>query len=196
MRRSRQLLGVACLAMLAACSGGSPSATPKTTSTTGRTRTTTPSVPACSPSTVTASIDFTKFGGTSSTLAGAVRFSNTSSASCSIRGVPQVQVFGAGGQAMSIFEVASTPSVVPTAVLTPTTGGGGTQGASSITFSSWTCATDTMSLTVRFTGWASSIPASPDSTSGTNTSTPCIPSTETGQTVYMGPVISVAPIAG
>lgn len=196
MRRSRPLLGVASLAVLAACSGGSPSATQGTTSTTGAPRPTTPSAPACPPSSVTASIDFTKFGGTSSSLAGAVRFSDSADAPCSLRGVPQVEVLGAGGQSMSIYEVASTPSIIPRAVLTPAAQGGGTEAASSITFSSWTCATSTMSLTVRFPGWAGSIPATPDSTSGTNTSTPCIPSTETGQTVYMGPVITVPPVAG
>ena len=35
------------------------------------------------------------------------------------------------------------------------------------------------------------MPAAANASSGTNTTTPCTDTTETGQTVYMGPVVSV-----
>jgi hypothetical protein len=186
-------LTVASLGVLSACSGGTPSATPKTTSTTSRPGTTTPAVAACSPSAVAASISFTKFGGTSSTLAGAVVFRNTSSSPCALHGVPRVQVVTTSGRPVPAYQEIGPANVV-TAVLTPAAPAGtGTQAASSITFSSWTCATSSFSLTVRFPGWESSVPAAPNATSGTNSTTPCSPAAEKDQTVYMG---SVAPVAG
>jgi hypothetical protein len=184
MRRAAPVLGLAALAFLAACGGGSPSATP-TTSTTGPPTTTTPSAPACSPSSVSASIDFTKFGGTSSSLAGAVVFSDTAGTACALHGVPQVRVLLANGQTIPIYQ-APAPAPGGSAILTPTN-----TAASSITFSSWTCETKSFSLTVRFAGWTSSVPAAPNASSGTNTTTPCSDTTETDQTVYMGPVVSV-----
>jgi hypothetical protein len=184
MRRWAPFVGLASLAVLAACGGGSPSATP-TTTTTARSTTTAPSAPACSPSSVSAAIDFTKFGGTSSTLAGAVVFSDTSSTPCALHGVPQVRVVLTDGQTIPIYQ-APAPAPGSTAVLSPTA-----PAASSITFSSWTCDTSSFSLSVRFSGWASSVPAAPNATSGTNSTTPCSDTTEAGQTVYMGPVASV-----
>lgn len=184
MRRATLFVGLAALAFLAACGGGSPAATP-TTRTTARPATTTPSAPACSPSSVSAAIDFTKFGGTSSSLAGAVVFSDTSSAPCALHGVPQVRVVLTNGQTIPIYQ-APAPAPGGSAVLTPTA-----TAASSITFSSWTCETKSFSLAVRFAGWTSSVPAAANASSGTNTTTPCSDTTETGQTVYLGPVVSV-----
>ena len=185
MRRGASFVGLATLACLAACGGGSPSATPTTTTTARQPTTTAPSAPACTPSSVSAAIDFTKFGGTSSTLAGAVVFSDTGGTPCALHGVPQVRVVLTDGQTIPIYQ-APAPAPGGTAVLTPTA-----PAASSITFSSWTCDTTSFSLTVRFPGWTSSVPAAANATSGTNTTTPCSATTETGQTVYLGPVVSV-----
>jgi hypothetical protein len=184
MRGGSLLLGLTALAVLAACGGGSPSAAP-TTTTTGRPTTTAPSAPACTPSSVSAALDFTKSGGTSSSLAGAVVFNDTSNTPCALHGVPQVRVILADGQTIPIYQ-APAPAPGATAVLRPTT-----PAAASITFSSWTCETSSFSLSVRFSRWTSSIPAAPDATSGTNSTTPCSDTTETGQTVYIGPVASV-----
>jgi len=150
-------------------------------------------VAACSPSSVSASISFTKFGGSSSSLAGAVLFDDTTGSPCALRGVPRVQVVVAGGQTIPTYQ-ATGPADDVTAVLTPAPPSGtGARAAASITFSSWTCATSSFSLTVRFAGWTTSVPAAPNTTSGTNSTTPCSVATETGQTLYMGPV---SPVAG
>jgi hypothetical protein len=188
-RRATVLAAVA-LGLLPACSGGSPSATPKTTSTTSRPAPTTPTTAACPPASVKAVVDFTKFGGTSSALAGAVLFSDVSATSCALSGVPQVQVLGADGQTIPTYQVKG-PAKVVTAVLTPSATGGGAQAGSSITFSSWLCATNTMSLTVRFPGWTTSVTAAPTASSGNNSTTPCSDSAETDEALYIGPVAPV-----
>jgi hypothetical protein len=193
MSRARWAMVLAAVALgcLPACSGGSPSATSKTTSTTGRPTPTTPTVAACSPASVKAVVDFTKFGGTSSALAGAVLFSDVSTTSCALSGVPQVQVLGADGQTIPTYQVKGPAKVAP-AVLTPSTAtGGGAQAGASITFSSWLCATNTMSLTVRFPGWTTSIPAAPTASSGNNSPTPCSATAETDEALYMGSVALV-----
>jgi hypothetical protein len=184
------VLVVVSLAVLSACSGPSHP-TPAHVATTGPTTTTTPAVAACAASSVSATVSFTKSGGSSSALAGAVLFHNTSSAACALHGVPQVQVVTTGGVPIPVFEAPGPASEAP-AVLQPSSAGTtGTEAASSITFSSWLCETSTFSLTVRFAGWTSSVPAAPNATSGTNSTTPCSPSNETGETLYMGPVVSV-----
>jgi hypothetical protein len=193
MSRARRatVLAAVVLGLLPACSGGSPSATPKTTSTTSRPVPTTPTAAACPPASVKAVVDFTKFGGTSSALAGAVLFSNVSAASCALSGVPQVHVLAADGQTIPTYQVKG-PTKVVTAVLTPSTStGGGSQAGASITFSSWLCATNTMSLTVQFPGWTTSVPAAPTASSGNNSPTPCSDSAEQGEALYIG---SVAPV--
>jgi hypothetical protein len=186
------VLGVVSLGLLSACSGGSPSATHKNNSSTTRPATTTPAAAACTPSSVSASIDFTKFGSSVSSLAGAVLFSDTSSRPCSLHGVPQVQVLTADGQSMAIYQVAG-PADIVTANLTPAAPTGtGAEAAASITFSDWNCETKTFSLSVRFPGWKTSVPAASNATSGTNSTTPCTVTSETGQSVYLGPVASVS----
>jgi hypothetical protein len=185
------VLVVASLTVLSACSGGTPKAAPAHVTTTGPSTTTVPAVAACAPSSVSATVSFTKFGGTSSALAGAVLFQNTSTAACALHGVPRVQVVTTGGVPIPIYQAMGPASTAP-AVLNPASAGTtGTEAASSITFSSWLCDTNTFSLTIRFPGWTSSVTAAPNATSGTNSTTPCSPSNETGETLYMGPVASV-----
>jgi len=194
MKRQTALsvLAAASLGLLSACSGGTPSATSTTTSpTSGAPRTTLPRAPSCPPASVSASVNFTKFGGSSSTLAGAIVFRDTASTPCSLRGVPRVQVLAADGQPIPTYQ-AQGPASVVTAVVTPAAPGGtGALAGSSITFSSWTCATHTMSLSVRFPGWASPVPAAPTATSGDNSPNACSVGTETGETIYIGPVAAV-----
>jgi hypothetical protein len=189
--RSLAVMAVASLGLLSACSGGSPSATSKTAPTT-HPPTTAPAAAACSAASVSASIDFTKFGGSSSSLGGAVLFTDSAATPCSLRGVPQVQVLTAAGQSMAIYQVAGPADVVPVNLTPGTPTSTGTKAAASITFSDWSCETNTFSLSVRFPGWKTSVPAAANATSGTNSTTPCTFTSETGQSVYMGPVASVS----
>jgi hypothetical protein len=187
--RVASVLGVASLGLLSACSGG-PSASPTTTTTS------TPKATAatCAPSSVSASVEFTQFGGSDSSLAGGLLFSNTGSAPCSLKGVPKVQVVALDGQPISTYQAQGPATIVP-AVLSP---GSTSTAASSITFSDWTCAVGSFTLTVEFPGWASSIPAqakgSVTSTTGPTANTtgpPCTQARVTGQTIYIGPVTPV-----
>jgi hypothetical protein len=188
--RLASLLGAGSLVLLAACSGGSPSAAPATTSTVAAAATTMPTVAACAPSSVSATVHFTKFGGTSSSLAGAVLFRDTGATACSLHGVPQVQVVAPDGQPISTYQ-APGPVQTTTAVVTPPAPSGtGAEGASSITFSSWTCLVGSFSLTVRFPGWTAPVPALSGSSTG-NTPPPCTPAQEAGQTIYISPVTAV-----
>ena len=119
-------------------------------------------------------------------------FGDTTGSPCALHGVPRVQVVTTGGQSIPLYQ-ATGPADDVTAVLTPAPPSGtGARAAASITFSSWTCETSSLSLTVRFPGWTTSVPAAPDASSGTNSTTPCSPAAETGQTLYMGPVTPVA----
>jgi hypothetical protein len=187
--RLASLLGAGSFVLLAACSGGSPSAGPATT-TAPTPATTVPTVAACAPSSVAASVDFTKFGGTSSSLAGAVVLRDTGTAACSLHGMPQVEVVAPDGQPISTYQAAG-PDQVTTAVVTPAAPAGtGAEAASSITFSSWTCLVGSFSLTVRFAGWATSVPAASGSSTGT-TPPPCTQAQEVGQTIYISPVTAV-----
>ncbi len=192
LTRVMAVAGVASLGLLSACSGGSPSATSKS-STTTRPPTTVAAAASCSPAAVGATIDFTKFGGSSSSLGGAVLFTDSAATPCSLRGVPQVQVLTATGQSMAIYQVTGPADVVPVDLTPATPTGTGIKAAASITFSDWNCETNTFSLSVRFPGWASSIPAVANTANSTNSTTPCAVTSETGQSVYMGPV---APVSG
>lgn len=193
--RVASVLCAASLGLLSACSGGS-SATHTTSPTTSKPAKTT--AVACSQSSVSASVEFTKFGGSSSSLAGGVLFKNTGSTSCSLRGVPTVEVVGLDGQPISTYQERG-PAAIVTAVLTPAAPAGtGVGAASSVTFSSWTCTVGSFTLTVEFPGWASSIPAaaqgSTTSTTGTPLNTagpPCTETQEPDQTIYIGPVTPV-----
>jgi hypothetical protein len=179
------VVSVAVLGGLAAFAAGcsSPSSS---TSHEGLPTTTTSAVAACPSTSVSAALHFTQFGGSSSSLAGAVVFRNTGNTTCALRGVPRVQVISDGGQVIPTFEAPNFAVRLPTAVLTagsPTAGG---QAGSSITFSSWGCTMNSFSLTVRFAGWTGSVPAAAGSPSGS-----CSPSAEMDQTVYIGPVTAI-----
>jgi hypothetical protein len=189
--RVASVLGLASLGLLSACSGG-PSASPTTSTTSAPSARATAA--ACAPSSVSASVEFTQFGGSDSSLAGGLLFSNTGSTPCSLRGVPKVEVVALDGQPISTYQ-ASGPAKILTAVLTP---GSASTAASSITFSDWTCTVGSFTLTVAFPGWASSIPAqakgSTTSTTGPTANTtgpPCTQAQVTGQTIYIGPVTPV-----
>jgi hypothetical protein len=176
------VLGAGSVLLLSACS--SPRASTATT-TSGPT-TTQVQAAACSPSSVTASVDYTTFGGSATAPAGAVVFTDTASSSCSLRGVPTVQLVGADNQVIPTFEAPATPSHAVTAVLTPKDLLPGKEAASSVTWSSLTCKAGSFSLAIRFPGWSSSVAAG--STAGYS-GPPC---TAPGQTVYVSPVEPVS----
>jgi hypothetical protein len=173
---------VASAALVAGCSSPSPSAHPKV----GQTTTTAIGVAACLASQVSASVDFTKFGGTSSSVAGAVLFRDSGGTSCSLRGVPQVQVVSSGGQAIPTYQAPDFTPHPAAAVLSPADVTGSTEGASSFTISSWACPVGSFSLTVRFAGWTTSIPATSGAPSGA-----CAASQEVDETLYVGPATTV-----
>jgi hypothetical protein len=190
--RVASVLGLASLGLLSACSGG-PSASP-TTSTTTSAPTAKATAAACPPASVSASVEFTQFGGSDSSLAGGLLFSNTGNTSCSLRGVPKVQVVALDGQPIATYQ-APGPANIVTAVLTP---GSASTAASSITFSDWTCTVGSFTLTVEFPGWTSSIPAqakgsvtSTTAPTSYTTGPPCTEAQVTGQTIYISPVASV-----
>ena len=172
-------LAAVSVVLLASCS--SPSAKPaQGTSTTTTTRAL---AAACTPSSVSASVDFTTIGGSSTSPAGAVLFRNTSNTACSLHGIPTVQLVGADGQVIPTFEAPSSPAKAVTAVLSPAgSTGTGSQAGSSITWSSLTCISGSFSLAVQFPGWSSSVPAG--STNGYSGPACTAP----GQTVYVSPV--------
>jgi hypothetical protein len=191
--RMASVLGVVTLGLLSSCSGG-PSASPPHASTTTTTPKAKTAAAACPPSSVSASVEFTQFGGADSALAGGLLFSNTGSTPCSLRGVPKVQVVALDGQAISTYQ-APGPATILTAVLSP---GSASAAASSITFSDWTCTVGSFTLTVQFPGWTSSIPAqAKGSTTSTTapitnaTGPPCTQAQVTGQTIYISPVAPV-----
>jgi hypothetical protein len=181
--------------ILAACSGA-PTATSTTTSSTSAAPRTTAA--RCSAASVSAAVVYTAFGGANSSVAGAVVFKDTGTSPCSLQGEPHVQVSSSDGSAISTYQ-APGPTDTAAAVLTPSAGSGA-QAASSITFSDWMCKVGTFSLSVRFPGWSSALPAGTGAGSTTSTTSagavgttpaPCAQSQVTGQTVYVSPVVVV-----
>jgi hypothetical protein len=178
------------MAGLSSCGGPSPAArhTHGTASTTTRPAA---EVPACAPSGLSASLDFTQIGGSNTAPAGALLLHNTSAAACSLTGVPDVQVVNAGGQPIAVHEQPSVATDAVPAVLAPQGSAGGSGrsavAGSSLTWSSWTCTAGTYSLTVRFPGWTSSVPAPPPTTAPADAPV-CAP---TDQTIYVGPVTTL-----
>jgi Protein of unknown function (DUF4232) len=168
--------------LAAGCSSPSPSATKKV----GQTTTTTAAVATCPASSISASVDFTKFGGTSSSVAGALLFRNTGSTPCSLRGVPLVQVVSTDGQAISSFEAPGFVLHPSTAVLPAGGGSGSSAAGASFTISSWACAVGSFSLLVRFTGWATFVPAISGAASGA-----CVATQEVDETLYVSPVAAL-----
>jgi hypothetical protein len=173
--RAASILGVVSILLLASCS--SPSKTAKGTSSSSTTTTAVPTA-ACTSSSVTASVDYTTIGGSSTSPAGAVLFSDSGNTACSLRGVPTVQLVGADGQVIATFEAPSAPADRTPAVITP----GGKKAGSSVTWSSLTCLSGSFSLSIEFPGWSG--PVTAGSTSGYS-GPPC---TSTDQTVYVSPV--------
>jgi hypothetical protein len=178
--------------MLSACSGGSPAAVHKNSNT--NTTNTTLAAP-CTPSSISASVQFTKFGGSSSSLAGGLLFRDSGSSRCSLSGVPRVEVVAPGGGVISTYQAAG-PSHNVAVSLTPSSSTA--QAASSITFSSWGCTPGSFTLTVQFPGWTGSVPAdsegSTTSTTGPTsnvTGPPCTAAKEVNQTIYISPVTAV-----
>jgi Protein of unknown function (DUF4232) len=147
---------------------------------------TTAKVAACPSSSVSATADFTMFGGSSSSVAGAVVFRNTGQTACSLRGVPRVEVLSNSGQVIPTFQAPEFTARLPTAVLTAGHPAQSAQAGSSFTISSWTCSVSSFSLTVLFPGWASSIPVAPEPSSGS-----CTASGEANETLYVGPVTAI-----
>jgi hypothetical protein len=177
------VLGAVSVVALSSCSSPSPRAT---TTTLPSSTTTQAHAAACSASSVSATVDYTTIGGTSTSPAGAVLFTNTSSTPCSLHGIPTVQLVGADGQDIPSFQAPSSPAHAVTAVLFP----GGSPAGSSVTWSSLTCLQGSYSLAVEFPGWSS--PVAAGSTSGYHGPACTAP----GTTVYVSPVEPVtAPAA-
>jgi Protein of unknown function (DUF4232) len=142
--------------------------------------------PKCEPSALSASLDLTAVGSDSTAPAGAIEFKNMSTKACALQGVPQVQMVGADGQTLHLYEEAVGGSGARPVVLAPGhTGGKGALAASSVTWSELTCGVGSFSLSVRFTGWSSALVAPYGSTTDFS-GTPCAPSGD--QTVYVGTV--------
>ena len=93
---------------------------------------------------------------------------------------------------MGIYQVAGPATVVSVDLSPGAPAGTGAEAAASITFSDWSCETSTFSLAVRFPGWTSSIPAVANATDATNSTNPCTVTSETGQSIYMGPVTAAS----
>jgi hypothetical protein len=176
------LLVLTTAVLVAGCSSPSPTATRK-----GQTTTTTVATAACPASSIAASVDFSQFGGSSSSVAGAVLFHNTGSTSCSLRGVPQVQVVSTNGESIPTYQAPGFLAHLSTAVLPAGDATDSARAGSSFTISSWTCAVGSFSLTVRFAGWTTSIPATSGAPSGA-----CPLSQEVDETLYVGPVTTVS----
>jgi hypothetical protein len=147
---------------------------------------TTAKAAACPSSSVSATADFTQFGGSSSSVAGAVLFRNTGQTACSLRGVPRIQVLSNSGQVIPTYEAPDFAARLPTAVLTAGHSAQSAQAGSSFTISSWTCSVSSFSLTLQFPGWSRSIPVAPQPSSGS-----CTASGGANETLYVGPVTTI-----
>jgi len=142
--------------------------------------------PKCEPSALSASLAITGVGSDSTSLAGTIAFENMTAKACTLQGVPQVEMVGADGQVLHLFEEAVGESGAKPVVVAPGhTGGKGAAVGASVTWSELTCGVGSFSLSVRFTGWSSALVAPYGSTTDFS-GTPCAPSGE--QTVYVGPV--------
>jgi hypothetical protein len=140
----------------------------------------------CSPSTLSASLQLTKVGTLSTSLAGALVFGNRSVTACTLAGVPAVSVVSVGGAVVPVHELASTPHVVVPAVLSP--GRGSPAVGVSVTWSEWVCSSGSFFLAVRFPGWPAPLTV-PYGTTAHYTGSPCTSTPD--QTLYVGPVAAV-----
>ncbi|MGH9016595.1 MAG: DUF4232 domain-containing protein [Acidimicrobiales bacterium] len=172
--------------LLSACSGGSSDSTttaPPTTKAPAKVTTS-----ACTASEVSAAVNWTKFGGSSSTLAGGIVFTDTGSDPCALRGVPRVQVLALDGSSIPTYQAGGPAAIASTVVTPAASAGGGTTAVASVTFSSWTCTVGSFSMTVRFPSWSSTIPVP----AATSTGPACTTTQEPDQTIYIGPVTSAS----
>jgi hypothetical protein len=143
-------------------------------------------VPSCGPGALTASLEVTGEGSTSTSLAGSIVFHDTSARACTLQGVPRVVMVTAGGQAVHLFEEAVGATGAASVRLVPrSSGDGGTLAAASITWSDLTCGVGSFTVSVRFAGWSTPLRASDGLGAGSSTA-PCTLSKD--QTVYVGPV--------
>lgn len=143
-------------------------------------------IAACTPSQISSSVELYTLGKSPSAPAGAVLFHNTSGTACSLRGVPTVDALDASGQRIDVYQRSSTPRRVVSAILPPSSTG--KAAGSSITWSSWSCPKGSFSLTIRFPGWSTTVPAAWGSVAGYSGS-PCA---VTGATVYVSPVATIS----
>jgi Protein of unknown function (DUF4232) len=142
-------------------------------------------VAACTPSQISTSVELYTLGKSPTSPAGAVLFHNTSGTACSLRGVPTVGVLDATGQRIAVYQRSSSSRRPVAAVLQPSSSG--KAAGSSLTWSAWSCPEGSFSLTVRFPGWTTSLPASWGSVAG-YTGLACA---VTGATLYVGPVATI-----
>jgi Protein of unknown function (DUF4232) len=139
----------------------------------------------CTPSQISTSVQLFTLGSSPTAPAGAVLFHNISGTACSLRGVPTVGVLNAAGQRLPVYQRSSTPRRPVAAILQPSSTG--KAAGSSLTWSSWSCPEGSFSLTIRFPGWATSVPASWAPVAG-YAGSPC---TVTGATLYVSPVATI-----
>jgi hypothetical protein len=125
-------------------------------------------VAACTPADLSATLLLTPVGGSSSSLAGAVIFSDTSPKACSLHGgIPKVGVVSPTGQALAAPQVPVVTRHLPPVKL-PRSGATALRpdAGISITWSNWLCAKDSFALTVRFPGWKAAMTVPWGSTTG------------------------------
>jgi hypothetical protein len=138
----------------------------------------------CAPTQITTALELLTLGKLPTSPAGAVLFHNTSGTACSLRGVPTVGVVNQAGQRIAVFQRSSTPRRPVAAVLRPSSSG--QAAGSSLTWSSWSCSPGSYTLTIRFPGWSTSVPATWGSIPP-----PDGPCAVTGATIYVGPVATI-----
>jgi hypothetical protein len=142
-------------------------------------------VASCTPSQISTSVELYTLGTSPTSPAGAVLFHNTSGTACSLRGVPTVGVLTPAGQRIAVYQRSSTPRRPVGAVLQPSSNG--KAAGSSLTWSSWSCRAGSFSLTIRFSGWSTSVPATWTSAVG-YVGAPCA---VTGATLYVSTVATI-----
>jgi len=143
----------------------------------------------CRPADLSAVLSLTPVGSASSSLAGAVVLADTSTAPCSLQGVPDVSVVGPTGQAIAAVQAPNFYRKVPAVTLRAAAASAHLPDAgSSITWSNWTCSKGSFALTVRFPGWKGSITVP----WGTTTGYAGAPCTGNDASLYVGPVVRVA----
>ncbi|HEX3567882.1 MAG TPA: DUF4232 domain-containing protein [Acidimicrobiales bacterium] len=142
-------------------------------------------VASCTPSQISTSLELYTLGTSPTSPAGAVLFHNTSAKACTLRGVPTVGVLNATGQRIAVYQRSSTSNRPVAALLQPSSSG--KAAGSSLTWSAWSCPAGSFSLTIRFAGWSTSVPATWTSAVG-NPGGPC---TVTGATLYVSTVATI-----